>query len=332
MAGLSRSPQQLNTLQTSDAELVKLSDQTTLAITIDGLIEEIAQGLYEDPYVIGWMTIISSMSDLNAVGAKPMGVLLLENIPKDYPEENLISVHQGIKDAVEYSNTFVFGGDTNQSESLHTASVAVGLIEDNKVISRIGVHADDLILMSGKMGMGMMYAYERLIKANSQIKFYPKPDLRQGQLIRQFGSACIDTSDGFFPALCNLMELNGVGFHLEHSLSQLVQHEIASFCEKNSIPPSLFLAGPHGEFELLFTMPKNKYTKFLSEANGIGWYPEVIGQATKRKGLVAKFGESKFVIDPFEISNLYELSNGCANDYLQDLIKIDKLWQSQIRN
>jgi thiamine-monophosphate kinase len=78
-----RSPLQINQLHGTDAELISVPEagEFSIAVTVDTIAEEIAAGLYEDPYLIGWMTVMASMSDLAAVGANPLGVIISELLP-----------------------------------------------------------------------------------------------------------------------------------------------------------------------------------------------------------------------------------------------------------
>lgn len=69
-----RSPQQINHLNESDSELLRLDNDSILAITTDCIVEEIETGLYDDPYLIGWMLVVVNLSDLAAVGARPLGL------------------------------------------------------------------------------------------------------------------------------------------------------------------------------------------------------------------------------------------------------------------
>jgi len=78
--GFRRSGRQINALNESDSELVILDNNSGnyLAVTMDSLSEEISSGLYDDPYLIGWMIVMINLSDLAAVGAEPVGILLSE--------------------------------------------------------------------------------------------------------------------------------------------------------------------------------------------------------------------------------------------------------------
>jgi len=80
IAGFERSPNQLNHPHESDAEIIQLGN-IKLAITTDSISEEISTGLYDDPYLIGWMIVTVNISDLAAVGAIPIGILISEIIP-----------------------------------------------------------------------------------------------------------------------------------------------------------------------------------------------------------------------------------------------------------
>ena len=55
-----------------------------LAISTDGLSEEIATGLYTDPFTIGWVLVMAAASDLAAVGGRPLGVATNLNLPRDF--------------------------------------------------------------------------------------------------------------------------------------------------------------------------------------------------------------------------------------------------------
>ena len=72
-----RHPRQLNGLLEADAEIIRLSGKEGeyLVLKTDGIHEEIKEKLYDDPYLIGWMTVTAPISDIAAVGAQPTGIL-----------------------------------------------------------------------------------------------------------------------------------------------------------------------------------------------------------------------------------------------------------------
>ena len=88
-----RSPAQLNCMNESDAEIISLgSGDLKLAITTDSVVEEIASGLYNDAYMIGWMAATVNFSDLAAVGASPLGLLIAETLFSGLPESFVLEM------------------------------------------------------------------------------------------------------------------------------------------------------------------------------------------------------------------------------------------------
>jgi len=116
ISGFERCPHQLNKPHESDAEIIQFENMQ-LAVTTDSISEEISRGLYDDPYLIGWMIVTVNISDLAAVGATPIGILISEIIPNDFSDEKLQLMQKGISDACQEYNTFVLGGDTNEGEN-----------------------------------------------------------------------------------------------------------------------------------------------------------------------------------------------------------------------
>lgn len=322
-----RSPQQLNAFLESDAELVKLDNGSILALTTDSIVEEIATGLYTDPSLIGWMTVVVNLSDIAAVGAEPIGLLLSQNIPPDFPPEKLNALQSGIAEACNAFGVFVLGGDTNQSATLESGGTAVGLIKSGPVISRKGAKPGDLLYVTGKMGLGSAFAFSVLMGGASSVPYKPVPKLEEGALVRQFGSSCMDTSDGLFPAICNLMEINSIGFEINLPFGEIAHPTAVQLAAAGSMPTWFFLAGPHGEFELIFTIPSEKEADFLRSANKMDWHPLKIGVATNHETCVLDIPDGKWALEPFQIANLFTQAGGNPKDFLTALVKKQSSWQ-----
>jgi thiamine-monophosphate kinase len=330
-----RSSIQINRLLESDAELLRLPDGSVLAVTIDCIAEEIATGLYSDPAHIGWMTVIVNLSDLAAVGAIPLGLLLSESLPPDFSEEKLQALQGGIAAACAATGVFVLGGDTNDSKERQMGATAVGLIPKGEpIIMRKGASAGDVLYCSGPMGLGSAYAFSVLLDGGRQdISFSPIPRLKEGVLVRQFGSCCIDTSDGFFHGLSNLLEVNPVGFKLDIPLSTMTHPAALGFSQVKQMPVWIFLAGPHGEFELLFTIPAKNEKGFLEEAEKMNWKPLRIGVCTASEGCTARIGDGEYLsLDPLKIANTYTGSGGDPQKFLSQLLALEASWEIQKRS
>lgn len=312
-------------MQESDAELVHLpGTDVTVALTTDTIAEEIETGLYTDPHLIGWMTVMANASDLAAVGAKPVGLLLNETLPPDASEEFLARLQEGIYDACSTSGLHVLGGDTNFSSRLLMSACAIGVISDSALMSRRGCHPGDLLFCSGPLGLGNAYAFVRLMKScdleQSQIEYYPKARLSEGQLLRNIASCCMDTSDGVFATLDQLMRLNNVGFVLETRLSDILHPSARRLCETTHIPEWMMLAGPHGEFELLFAVPPGRINALFAAASTQDWKPLLIGKVVAEPGVWFRVGDQELRVDTSRIRNLSMHTNGKIDRYISELL------------
>jgi len=324
-ASLPRSPLQQNGLQESDAELIRLpGTSSVLAITTDSIVEEIESGLYEDPYLIGWMTVMVNASDLAAVGADPVGILLNETLPPAASEDFLVRLQEGIRDACSATGLAVLGGDTNFASRLQMGASAVGIVPDARPTTRIGCQPGDILVASGPLGLGNAYAFVQLGRAwrslPSSVPFMPKARVWEGRLLREFASCCMDTSDGAFATLDQLMRLNNTGFVLESKLEEFLHPVALDITGAAALPPWLTLAGPHGEFELLFTIPPERTGAFMETASTVGWTPLVIGKVVEEPGVWFTQEEKKVYVDTGRIRNLSLHTDGDIHDYIHQLL------------
>ncbi len=322
VSGLPRSPLQLNRLQESDAEILTVpgTDGIRLAITVDTLAEEIRTGLYAEPWLIGWMTVTASLSDLAAVGAMPLGILVAETIPPTCPDTFLRRMQAGIADACRACGTSVLGGDTNSGEALSLTGCALGLLVDGNALTRVGCAPGETLFASGPIGSGNAFALAQLIcQPASPTPYRANARVVEGQMLRPFATACMDTSDGLLATLDQLMRLNGTGFALESGWPEALDGSSRDLLRACGLPEWLLLAGPHGEFELLFTIPPEREQRFLVEASRHGWHPLRLGGVIPEAEIRLATPEGDVALDTGAIRNLAPPAGGDFSTYLNAL-------------
>lgn len=321
-----KSSLQINKVHESDAEIIGINEDYPdyLAVTTDSIVEEIKSGLYYNPYLIGWMSVIVNMSDVAAVGAKPLGILLSEIIPPDYCFEDLKNLQLGIADACRKCGTFILGGDTNTGDELVITGTAIGILENKKFISRVGCLPGDILFSTNFLGRGNAFAISRFFNRTLRdFEFLPQARIREGGIIKDFATACMDTSDGVISTLDQLMRLNSIGFNIDNNWKDKIDKESLELADLSSIPSWLLLAGYHGEFELLFTIPENLEDEFLFQAREINWKPLRLGEVIKDEKLkIPVYGKVE-EINSGKIRNLTGKLDRGVELYLKSLLKID---------
>jgi thiamine-monophosphate kinase len=316
-----RSPVQLNNPHETDAEIIQIND-SKLAVTTDSISEEISTDLYDDPYLIGWMIVTVNMSDLAAVGASPLGILISEIIPREFEEDKTKELQRGISDSCKFYNTFVLGGDTNEGKALILSGTAIGIIKNEKPITRLGCKAGDILYSTGKPGIGNAYAISKLIsRTDSAISYKPVARIYESGLLCKYATCCMDTSDGLISTLDQLMRLNNAGFKLCKDWENVIDDKALKAANGAGLPPWLLFAGQHGDFELIFTIPQNLNKQFLDEALLNGFQPIELGKVIPQQEINISIYGNTHSLDSTLTRNLSFQNNGDINHYIKMLLE-----------
>jgi len=318
---LPRAPGQVGGLQETDAELVDLGDGRLLALTVDAVVEEVTTGLYRDPRTVGRIAAVSSLSDLSAVGAEALGVLVCATLPRAQRETVQTRVAEGLRATLDSAGVFVLGGDTNEGEHLALALTAAGLVPRAGVITRVGARAGDIVYVSGPLGAGGALGASVMLGLGhiSEDMYRPVTRLREGRLLRGIASCCMDTSDGFVATVDQLARINEVGFRIESRCVDLLHPLATGLSESSGLPAFPFLASYHGEFELVFTVPATRVSMLEVRAVDLGWKPIRVGVVESEPGV--RFGGNE--IDCAALRNALELSGGDVRAYADALLRFN---------
>jgi len=325
-----RHPLQTNRLLESDAEVIDFKNKSFkyLVLKTDGIHEEIREKLYEDPNLIGWMAATVTISDLAATGALPLGLLLTLQIPKEKNENWLKQFQAGINEACERYQVNILGGDTNFDSSISVATTAVGTIGAGEPISRKGLKTGDLLYATNTLGLGNAYAYAHYFDSRLKINYKPVARLEESLIIREFATACIDTSDGLFPAVSVLSEINNLGFDFISDLQSFLHTDAREVSRLTGIPAWMLLAGPHGEYELLFTVPPDKKNEFEKKYRKENRKPVCLGRVTFNRKLHFTSESMEVTCDPAVIANLFHDANGDVPAYYDMLKQQQAKWRA----
>lgn len=309
----------------ADVELVDFDPGGTslLAVTADGLCEEIATGLYADPYTIGWVLVMAAASDLAAAGASPIGITPALGLPEDFGPAEREALGRGIGDACRSIGTVTLGGDTNVATDLTAAAFAVGLVGKERVMTRVGAESGDALYLSGRAGLGNAYALARFDPRHGDdlLPFLPRARLEMGRLLPGFASCTMDTSDGVIATLDELSRTNGVGFAITAEPASFLHRRALAACKPRGIPPWLALAGCHGEFELAFTIPAVREEQFLAASRRASLRPKCIGRVIDEPGVFLAWTAPRTRIDSAWIRNLRVGENRDVRSYIHDLVE-----------
>lgn len=319
-SGFPRSAAQLNAPHESDAELIRLPGGGVLAVTTDGIVEEIEAGLYDDPWLAGWMSVVVSASDLAAAGADPLGIMVCETLPNKASPAFIDALQRGIREASAAHALPVMGGDTNRSDRLALTTTALGIVAGGKPLTRRGAMPGDVLFATGALGLGSAFAFA-MLRGGPCVDYRPRARLREGAILRSWASACMDTSDGVIATLHELGNRDGLGFALA-DLPGVMHPAALSLSLSAGLPPWTMLAGPHGEFELLFTVRGERSQEFVAAAARQAWAPLRLGTVTGSGRVNMADGCLQVSIDAGRIRNLFQECDRDAARFVRALIDL----------
>jgi thiamine-monophosphate kinase len=130
----------------------------------------------------------------------------------------------------------------------------------------------------------------------------------------------MDTSDGAIATLDELSRLNTVGFELRRPVEDVLHPVAVARARQAGLPPWFMLAGPHGEFELLFTIPEPAVTRFRAAAQRLRWEPLELGVVSQDQGVRFQTGAGSRYLDTLAIRDAYTEAGADPRTYL------DRLW------
>jgi selenide,water dikinase len=109
----------------------------------------------EDPYYYGAIAAANSLSDVYAMGGKPVSALTLASIPKEFPAEWVGEIHRGGFEKIHAAGASIAGGHTVQGQIQFGFSVT-GVVDPERMTANSGARAGDRVYLTKPLGMGTM--------------------------------------------------------------------------------------------------------------------------------------------------------------------------------
>src|SRR6185437_2348019 len=186
------------------------------------------------PESIGHRVLARGLSDLAAMGAKPLAAFLSLALPGDLVADRkdrawLARFFAGFNDLARAHSVPLAGGDSSESPSDHVLAdiVLLGSAPAGRALRRSGARAGDAIYVTGSLGgsaaeltslqqrakLSTVRLVPRQIDPSPRPHLYPQPRLAVGQALlrRRLATACIDLSDGLSTDLAHLCRESHLG-------------------------------------------------------------------------------------------------------------------------
>jgi len=276
-----------------DCAAIPLGDGRLLLATTDVLIgaTHIIPGV--TPEALGRFTVEVAVSDVAAMGGRPIGVLCALGLPPSTDSRWLASLSRGMARAAGGHATTIVGGDTKSAPVPTLAMTALGTVEEARCLYRRGARVGDALVLTGPVG-GPGVGFQRLRerrgwaasghRAAIGLIYGITARVEDGLALAASGHAhaCIDLSDGLGPALHQLMGASGRGARVRWDDLPLARGLLAT-AGRARVARTYLALHFGGEYELLAAVDPAHVDDVLAAVRAArpGARPAVIGVVTR---------------------------------------------------
>jgi thiamine-monophosphate kinase len=275
-----------------DCALLQPAPGHQLAVSCDMLVEGRHFFAGMNPASLGHKSLAVNLSDLAAMGARPLGFTLALALPSAN-DAWLSAFAQGLFALADAHACPLVGGDTTRGP-LNICITVLGELRPGQALRRGAAQPGDDLYLSGRTGearlalellLGTPWALQHtaagaLPRLRERLE-RPTPRVALGQALAGLAHAALDLSDGLAGDLGHLLQASGVGAHIE--LSRL---PVAP--DLQTLPQALqldCLVNGGDDYELLFTAAPTDRPAIEAAAQASQTPVQRIGQITAAPGL-----------------------------------------------
>ena len=134
-----------------DAAVYRLNDQTALIITLDFF-----PPITDDPFEYGQIAAANSLSDVYAMGGKPLLAMNIVGFPATLDMDILGEVMRGGYAKAAEAGCLIVGGHTVDDPEPKYGLSVVGIVEPGKQVTNAGARPGDVLVLTKPLGTGII--------------------------------------------------------------------------------------------------------------------------------------------------------------------------------
>jgi selenide,water dikinase len=221
-----------------DAGVYKLTDDLAIVQTVDFFTP-----IVDDPYTFGQIAVANALSDVYAMGGKPLTALNIVCFPiKTLDISVLRDILRGGIDKMREAGVVLVGGHSVEDPELKYGLSVTGTVHPNRVLTKGGARPGDKLLLTKPIGTGIIstavkggMASDQVIKAVAQSM--AALNKTASEVMLQVGvNACTDiTGFGLLGHACEMIQDSRIGLRI-HSASVPIFPETTELARMGMIP------------------------------------------------------------------------------------------------
>ena len=151
--------------ESDDAAVYRLNDEMALVQTVDFFTPVV-----DDPYHFGAIAAANAISDIYAMGAKPLFALNILGFPTGrLPLEVLSRILQGANDKAREAGIHILGGHSIEDPEPKFGMAVTGIVHPHKILTNAGLRPGDALILTKPIGLGVIATAVKRGIANTEI-------------------------------------------------------------------------------------------------------------------------------------------------------------------
>jgi len=147
-----------------DAGVYKLTDDLALVQSVDLFTPNV-----DDPYIFGQIAAANSLSDIYAMGGKPVSALSVVGFPIETMSHKIMNqMLRGGIDKMKEAGIEVIGGHSIKDTEIKFGFAVTGVIDPKKIITNDKAKAGDILILTKPLGTGVISFASQLDRASKE--------------------------------------------------------------------------------------------------------------------------------------------------------------------
>lgn len=209
--------------QADDSGVIRIDQERALILTLDFF-----PAIVDDPYVFGQVAAANALSDVYAMGGRPVSALNIVGFPPvDLPIEVLGEMLKGGADKVNEAGAVIIGGHTIKDSELKYGLSVVGMVHPDEIMTLGGARPGDVLVLTKPIGTGI---YSTALKhdalSEDQEEFYYR-------IMTTLNRVASEEMKRFGATACT--DVTGFGL-LGHALEMAEASDVTIEIDVNAVP------------------------------------------------------------------------------------------------
>ena len=294
-----------------DAAVLKLNDKQALVFTTDFFPPPV-----DDPYDYGAVAAANSISDIFAMGGKPLMALNVTALPADLPKDIISEIFRGGAEKAQEAGCPIVGGHTIRDNEPKYGLAVVGMAHPDKILYKGKLSIGDKIVLTKPIGFGVTVTASKVGLADPDdlrtvIDWMKTLNKTASELAVEMGCQTGTDVTGFSllghsweiirnsdPGIGLRYDFDAIPFtpnyetYIEMGMFSAGANENynfyldkVKFSDRIDENHQMILFDPQTSGGLLLGVKPDRIDEFMKKANDLGQFARVIGEAVEGNGI-----------------------------------------------